>query len=153
MPWNAPFKIGDYLSDPLVRTDLRPPAERALYIVSRQPWRSKLPDQRDSVLYVGQSNDVRYRLGQLIGDALGFTGDSPGYSGSYYHSGGHRLWQYCLQEHVSVSTLFLAWYTSCVCLDCGEIALIGQLKPLLARGVPVQCAIHTPVLPLAQVCP
>jgi hypothetical protein len=153
MAWSVPYRIGDYLSDPISRIRLRPPTDNGLYVVSLRPWQNAAPQQTDAVLHVGQSGNLRQRLGQLIGDCFGYTGDNPAYGDSYYHSGGHRIWHHCMQHSINPADLFLGWCLLPVCLDCGEIGFFRDLTPLLGRGVPSRCAVHNPLLPLSQVCP
>ncbi len=40
---------------------------------------------------------LRYQIGRLLGDLLGFTGDNPSSEEAYQHKGGHSVWaHYCL---------------------------------------------------------
>ena len=149
MAWSVPLKIIDYLSDPARQQHLRPPETPGVYVISERCWAGAEPAKSAGVLYVGQSGYLRYRIGQLSADMLGFTGDNPGYSGSYYHSGGHQIWHHCLGHNAPAHLLYFAWYANCHCLDCAEIGLIRLLAPSLNRARPGTCVQHPQILPLA----
>jgi hypothetical protein len=148
MSWSNPLKIADYLSDPAGQHYLRPPEAPGIYVIPERLWAGSEPAKRDGVLYVGQSAYLGYRVGQLLADILGFTGDDPGYSGSYYHSGGHQIWQHCLRHKPPAHLLYIVWYANCHCLDCAEIGLIASLDPPLNTNKAGGCTQQPEKLPL-----
>src|SRR5271154_2527745 len=74
--WVGPFRIGDYLAKVVSGRDSRPPDAPGVYVLSEQAWNG-LPDRRAGLIYAGQTHYLRYRIGQLLCDLLGFTGDDP----------------------------------------------------------------------------
>jgi hypothetical protein len=153
MSWSVPRELSDFFSDPVAQRDSRAPAEPGLYVLSERRWTASEPTSQDEVLYVGQGGNLRFRIGQLTSEVFGFTGEDPRYAGSYYHSGGHRVWHHCVTHEVPVQSLCIAWFTGCRCLDCGEVRLIKQLKPRLNSRLPETCADHSPVLSLSEALP
>lgn len=147
MPWSTPLRLSDYFSNPMGQRYRRPPAGSGVYAVSCHSWTGREPKPEALVLYVGQSAYLRYRIGQFVGDALGFTGDDRRYAGSYFHIGGHRVWYHCETHRLPIQSLFIAWHPDCCCLDCAEGGLIDLLNPpcnAAARG----CAQHSQRLAL-----
>src|SRR5579885_3585104 len=76
MSWQGPHKIGDYLATVVHSPWQRPPEAAGVYLVSEKPWRG-LPTEADRILYVSQAAYLRYQIGRLLCDLLGFTGDDP----------------------------------------------------------------------------
>jgi hypothetical protein len=76
MSWQGPYRLGDNRGDIFTNTLIRPPPSAGIYVVSENNWRTT-PDAGAQPLYVGRSNYLRSRLGDLLSDMLGFTGDEP----------------------------------------------------------------------------
>jgi hypothetical protein len=113
-------QIAEYLETVVRSPDLRPPDAPGVYVISEQPWR-EMPSKTSGILYVGQAMYLRRRIGQLLCDLMGFTGDEYSDRESYEHRGGHRLWHcYCLARGVEPSSLYVGWCSQCLCLDCAE---------------------------------
>ena len=110
-----------------------------------------MPAETDKILYVGQAPYLRYQIGRLLGDLLGFTGDNPSSEEAYQHKGGHSVWaHYCLPRQIEPAKLYLCWCSECVCVACAEAKLLEMMitGPHRVRI----CAAHRPVLELAQNC-
>src|ERR1700687_5924447 len=129
MNWQEPYLLRDWLSQPFLHRDRRPPESDGIYVLSERHW-NRQPEAQAGILYVGQAQFLRDRIGRLVAEILGFTGDNPSYGGSYYHSGGHRLWHgHCLKMNTEPIEFFLGWYAKPQCLDCGETGLIRLFSP------------------------
>src|SRR5216683_3886507 len=128
MNWHNPQLLRDWLSQPLLHRNSRPPEGSGIYVVSEQPWVDR-PDAKAEVLWVGQARYLRDRIRRLVAEILGFTTETPGYAGSYYHNGGHKIWLYCLGQNKEPLDLFLGWHMGCACLNCAEAELIKALNP------------------------
>jgi hypothetical protein len=87
MSWAGPNKIGDFLNSVAHSPWKRPPEKAGVYVVSDKPW-EEVPATADGVLYVGQATYLRYQIGRLLCDLLGFTGDNPSGEEAYQHKGG-----------------------------------------------------------------
>jgi hypothetical protein len=150
MSWAGPHKINDYLGSVAQSPWKRPPEAPGVYIVSEKPWRD-LPTEADGVLYVGQAAYLRYQIGRLMCDLLGFTSDNPSAEEAYQHRGGHSLWShYCLPNQIEPARLHLAWCSECLCLACAETKL---LEIMVAGPHRVRtCTVHRPALDLGQNC-
>ena len=145
MNWEGPNKIGDYLASVARNPWKRPPEKAGVYVLSEKAWRD-LPKKADGVIYVGQAAYLRYQIGRLLVDLLGFTGDS---EEAYQHKGGHTLWShYCLPRQIEPADLYLGWCSDCLCLACAETKLL-EMMTIGARRVNI-CAMHRPVLDLWQ---
>ncbi len=150
MSWEGPHKIGDYLGGVAHSPWKRPPERAGVYVVSEKPWRD-VPTEADKILYVGQAAYLRYQIGRLLGDLLGFTGDNPSSEEAYQHKGGHSVWaHYCLPRQIEPAKLYLGWCSECVCVACAEAKLLEMMSTSLRR-VKICCK-HRPVLDLWQNC-
>jgi hypothetical protein len=150
MSWEGPHKIIEYLGSVASSGEKRPPERPGVYILTANPWRD-LPTQKDNILYVGQAPYLRYQVGRLLSDLLGFTGDDPSPEEAYQHKGGHSLWsQFCLPRKIEPGWLYLGWCSTCVCVACAETKLLEMMitGPQMSRI----CAAHRPVLDLGQNC-
>jgi hypothetical protein len=150
MSWEGPHKISDYLGNVANSSWKRPPEGPGVYIVSENPWRD-MPTRDDNILYVAQAAYLRYHMGRLLCDLLGFTGDNPSAEEAYQHKGGHLLWShYCLPRKIEPSRLYLGWCSACICMACAETRLLEMMTtgPHRVRI----CAAHRPVLNLEQNC-
>jgi hypothetical protein len=148
MSWEGPHRIGDYLGSVAHSPWKRPPEKAGVYIVAEKPWRD-LPSKADGILYVGQATYLRYQIGRLLCDLLGFTGDSTSADEANQHKGGHWLWShYCLPSRIEPAALHLGWCSECMCLACAETKLLEMIStgPHRLRV----CAIHRPVLDFRQ---
>ncbi len=95
---------------------------------------------------------LRYRIGQLLTDLLGFIGDDRADGEAYQHYGGHRLWhRYCLEHGVEPLDLYFAWYSQCECLDCAEAKLL-ELVPKDWKSPHRGCSRYSPILELSSNC-
>lgn len=150
MSWGGPHKIGDYLSNVAHSPWKRPPERAGVYVISEKPWRD-VPTEADQILYVGQAAYLRYQIGRLLCDLLGFTGDNPSSEEAYQHKGGHSLWShYCLPHKIEPARLYLGWSSECLCIACAESKLL-ELMITGPHRVRV-CAAHQPCLDLRQNC-
>jgi hypothetical protein len=150
MSWEGPYKIGDYLATVARSPWQRPPEAAGVYVISEKPWQS-LPTKAARILYVGQAAYLRYQIGRLLCDLLGFTGDNSSAEEAYQHKGGHSLWShYCLPQQIEPVRLYLGWCTECLCLTCAEIALLEMMVTGPHR-VPI-CPLHRPPMNLRQNC-
>jgi hypothetical protein len=148
--WEDPRHLGDWLSHPLLNRDLRPPMERGIYIVTEKSWTGS-PHADSGVIYIGKAGSLRDRTGRLVAEILGFTTETLGWDGSYYHSGGHRIWtDYCLLDNVEPLTLYLGWLVGCECLNCAESQLIRRYDPRCNANGGSICRMHVPPLSLEQ---
>ena len=150
MNWQGPYKISEYLNSVAQSPWKRPPERTGIYVVSEEPW-DDLPTEASRILYAGQAAYLRYQIGRLTCDLLGFTGDDPSAEEAYEHKGGHLLWtQYCLPHRIEPSRLFLAWCSECICTACAETKLLEMMVtgPNRVRI----CAAHRPALDLRQNC-
>jgi len=83
MSWEGPHRISDYLGNVANSPWKRPPEAPGVYIVSENPWRY-MPTHNDNILHVGQAAYLRYHVGRLLCDLLGFTGDNPSAEEAYH---------------------------------------------------------------------
>jgi hypothetical protein len=144
--WAGPFMIGDYLGNVVRDRNLRPPDAPGVYVISERSWQL-LPNREAGILYVGQAQYLRYRIGQLLPDLFGFTSDDRADREAYEHRGGHSLWhRYCVETGVEPLNLFLAWHARCECLDCTE-ATLRELMPIEWKSAARRaCSRHHPSL-------
>jgi len=150
MSWEGPHRISDYLGNVANSPWKRPPEGPGVYIVSENPWRD-MPTHNDNILYVGQAAYLRYHVGRLLCDLLGFTSDNSSAEEAYQHKGGHSLWShYCLPRKIEPARLYLGWCSACICVACAETKLLEMMitGPHRVRI----CAAHRPVLDLWQNC-
>jgi len=150
--WTGACRIGDYLSNVIRDRDSRPPDSSGVYIVTERPW-YEMPAKTSGIIYVGQARYLRRRIGEMLCDLLGFTGDE--YSGgeAYEHRGGHFLWHYfCIARAIEPSSLYLGWCSPCRCLDCAE-AKLSELMDIRWKLYPTRsCELHAPALELFHNC-
>ena len=150
MSWEGPHKIIDYLGSVASNSGKRPPEVPGVYVLTANPWRG-LPTQKDNILYVGQAPYLRYQVGRLLCDLLGFTGDDPSAEEAYQHKGGHSLWsQFCLPRKIEPGWLYIAWCSTCICVACAENGLLDMMITGPRPGK--ICTSHKPVLDLKQNC-
>jgi len=117
------FRFGEYLGNVVRDRNLRPRDAPGVYVVSERSWKL-LPNREAGILYVGQAQYLRYRIGQLLPDLFGFTSDDRADREAYEHRGGHSLWhRYCVEAGLEPLNLFLAWRARSECLDCTEANL------------------------------
>jgi hypothetical protein len=150
MSWAGPYKIGAFLNSVAHRPGERPPEKAGVYIVCENPWK-EVPAAADGVLYVGRAPYLRYQIGRLLCDLLGFTGDNPSGEEAYQHKGGHALWShYCLPRRIEPANLYLGWCAECLCLACAEMKLLEMMRVGPHRTT--ICTVHRPALELRQNC-
>jgi len=143
--WRGPFRIGYYLSNVVRDRRLRPPDLPGVYVVSERSWLAP-PNRESGIIYVGQAHYLRYRIGQLLMDLLGFTSDDRADGEAYEHRGGHSLWhRYCLERGTEPVDLYIAWYPECECLDCAEAKLL-ELVRAEWKAPSRSCSRHIPAL-------
>ena len=150
--WTRAYRIGDYFGNVIRHRDSRPPESEGVYVVSEDPW-DEIPNKSSGIIYVGQARYLLSRIGALLCDLLGFTGDEYSEGEAYEHSGGHFLWHYyCLANSVEPSNLYVGWCSPCRCLDCAEARLRESidLRWNLYRNKP--CEHHTAALELIDNC-
>jgi len=150
MSWTGPHKIGEFLNTVAHSSGSRPPEKAGVYVICENPWKD-VPTTSDGVLYVGQALYLRYQIGRLLCDLLGFTGDNPSAEEAYQHKGGHSLWtRYCLPRRIEPAKLYLGWCSECLCIGCAETKLLEMMR-IGPHRVTI-CAVHHPVLDLRQNC-
>jgi len=150
MSWAGPNKIDDFLNSVARNPWKRPPEKAGVYVISEKPW-EEVPATADGVLYVGQAAYLRYQIGRLLCDLLGFTGDNPSAEEAYQHKGGHSLWShYCLPRQIEPANLYMGWCSECLCIACAETKLLEMMRTGPHRVT--ICAAHRPVLDLRQNC-
>jgi hypothetical protein len=150
--WAGPFRIGDYLRNVVRDRNLRPPDAPGVYVVSERSW-PVLPNREAGILYIGQAQYLRYRIGQLLPDLFGFTSDDRADREAYEHRGGHSLWhRYCVEASVEPLNLYFAWCPRCRCLDCAEVRLLELAKIEWMSPVRRNCLRHHPQLDLVNNC-
>jgi hypothetical protein len=146
--WRGPHKIIEYVGSVALSPWKRPPEASGVYAISEKPW-GDLPTATSGILYVGQAACLRYQIGRLACDLLGFTGDDPSAEEAYQHKGGHSLWShYCLPQQIEPAQLYLGWCSECLCLACAETKLLEMMVtgPQRVRI----CAVHRPALDLRE---
>lgn len=154
MGWEGPYRIRGFLNELVQRPELRPPDSAGIYVLSQKSWK-EVPDEKCGLLYVGQSQYLRFRMGELFSDLLGVTPDSFDDEEAYKHRGRQADWHWhCLRKHVSPPALWIGWYEAPRCLNRAEINLF-QMVRLIVPGRPtgLKCERHGPVLDLATSCP
>lgn len=150
--WAGPFKIGEYLAGVVSGQSPRLPDAPGVYVVSERTW-SGVPDRTGNLLYAGQAPYLRYRIGQLLCDLLGFTSDDPADGEAYEHRGGHLLWhRYCVARGVEPMNLYFAWCAPCKCMDCALNRLLEMTLFASACGPRRTCEKHNPTLDLIYNC-
>src|SRR5260370_21875095 len=150
--WVGSYRIGDYLSSVIQARDSRPRDSAGIYVVSERAW-DEMPCKSSEILYVGQARYLRRRIGALICDLLGFTGDEYSDGEAYEHSGGHFLWHYyCIAHAVEPLSLYVGWCSPCRCLDCAEAKLRELMDPRWNLYPTRSCEHHTPALELFHNC-
>ena len=150
--WTGACRISEYLTNVVRARDSRPPDSSGVYVVTERPWH-EMPAKTSGILFVGQAIYLRRRIGQLLCDLLGFTGDEYSDGEAYEHSGGHLLWHYyCIARAIEPSSLYLGWCSPCKCLDCAE-AKIRELMDGQWNLYPTRlCERHAPALELFDNC-
>jgi hypothetical protein len=125
--WQGPHKIIEYLSSVAQSPWKRPPEAPGVFAISEKAW-GDLPTKASGILYVGQAAGLRYQIGRLACDLLGFTSDDPSAKEAYQHKGGHSLWlHYCLPHQIEPAQLYLGWCSECLCLACAETKLLEMM--------------------------
>ena len=131
--WVGPFRIQEYLCHVMRDRELRPPDAPGLYVLTERSW-ARAPAREANVLYVGQAQYLRYRIGQFFSELVGFTSDDSAGEEAYQHRGGHQLWhRFCLGRETEPTDLYLAWRTEPECLDCAQ-ARLAELLPMQWRS-------------------
>lgn len=150
--WTGPCRVGDYLSNVIRDRHSRPPESAGVCVVSERPW-EEMPSKSSGILYVGQAKYLRSRIGALLCDLMGFTGDEYGDGEAYEHQGGHFLWHcYCIGHAVEPSSLYVGWCSPCRCLDCAE-ARLSEIMDIRWNSYPIRsCENHIPALELFHNC-
>ena len=146
------YRIGLYLDNVTRDRDSRPPESAGVYVISERPW-NEMPNKSSGIIYVGQARYLRSRIGALLCDLLGFTGDEYSDGEAYEHGGGHFLWHhYCIAHAVEPSNLYVGWCSPCRCLDCAE-AKLRDLMDIRWNWYPTRsCEHHIPALELSHNC-
>lgn len=141
MQWEGPFTIGDLLEECLASGRNWPPERPGVYVVTQRHWAGE-PNWESVILYVGgitgRSNRFITRIGDLIADMHGFFGKDTG-----HHSGGRKLYRWCVENQVHPSSLYIAWKTDFPCPRCAEYEVWKELKPQLNAIAPPKCRIHS----------
>jgi len=150
--WTRAYRIGDYLGNVIRDRDSRPPESAGAYVISERLW-DEMPNKSSGIVYVGQARYLRSRIGALLCDLLGFTGDEYSDAEAYEHRGGHFLWHYyCVAHAVEPSSLYVGWCSPCKCLDCAE-ATLSELMDIRWNLYPTRsCEHHIPALELFHNC-
>jgi hypothetical protein len=150
--WMGPFRIDQYLATVVTARDSRPPDAAGVYVLSERDWKG-MPDERANLIYAAQAPYLRYRIGQLLCDLLGFTGEDPADGDAYEHRGGHLLWhRYCVARGIEPSSLHLAWCSPCKCIDCAENSLLELTRDGSGSALRRSCGKHESMLDLAYNC-
>ena len=150
--WTGVCRIGDYLSNVIRDRDSRPPESSGVYVVSERPWH-EMPTKASGIIYVGQARYLRRRIGELLCDLLGFTGDDYSDGEAYAHRRGRVLWRYyCIAHAVEPSSLYLGWCSHCKCLDCAEAKLRELMEVRWNLYPTLSCEYHSPALELFHNC-
>ena len=150
MNWEGPHQIGEYLGSVAQSPGKRPPEAPGVYVVSEKPW-NELPMDTDKILYVGQATYLRYQIGRLMCDLLGFTGDEPSPDEAFQHKGGHSLWSsYCLPHRIEPAKLYFGWCREPLCMICAETRLL-EIMIVGPQRIRI-CQVHRPALDLAPNC-
>ncbi len=129
MPFSKPITFRTFLTAPIEAETLMPPRQAGVYVVTRKEWDGGGNPPENDVVYVGRTTALLYRTIVLVTDAIGFTGQGKGSANSYYHSGGHNIWEAWKEKRLSRDprTLYLSWNTDC-CEACEEIKLYEQCR-------------------------
>jgi hypothetical protein len=147
-----PFKIGEYLSAVGCGHNPRPPDAAGVYVVSEKTWKGA-PDATANLLYAGQARYLRYRIGQLLRDLLGFTSDDAADGEAYVHRGRHLLWhRYCRARGVEPTELYFACCAPCKCTNCALKKLLEMTLFASACTPQRACDQHNPALELTDNC-
>lgn len=133
--WTRAYLIGDYLSNLIRDRDSRPPNSEGVFLVSERPW-DEMPSKFSGIVYVGQSESLRRRIGQLLCDL-------------YDHHSDHFLWHHCCTARgLEPSRLYLGWGAPCRCPDCAEVKLRELMETPWNLWPARSCEHHTPALEL-----
>ncbi len=114
LKWSDPHSIRDIVFD----VGLRPPDAPGVYVLTRDV--TGVPDGPLSVLYVGKSEHLLGRFGDLAFGLLRF--------GVFRHTAAVRLLVYCADRELDPLDLGYAWAVA-DCARCAEIELHSQLWP------------------------
>lgn len=141
MNWKGPVTISELLDRCLDSSFPKLPESNGVYLISRKTW-DKQPTQDCIPLYVGsntgKSNRFRTRVGDMIADMFGFFGMATG-----HHSGGQKLYKYCMEQQLNPKELHLGWVEECSCVRCAENAAYDQFRPtLINKNRPTRCTEH-----------
>jgi hypothetical protein len=145
MPFSKPIAFRRLLNAPIDEPNLLPPRQLGVYVVTQHDWPGVEDPPAGDVVYVGRTTALLYRIIVLITDAIGFTGEGKGSGNSYYHSGGHNIWEERNRKlgGLDPRTLYVSWKSDC-CEACEEIRLHEKHKndqSFVAVGTPPRCTI------------
>jgi hypothetical protein len=150
--WAGPFRIGDYLANVTRQREARPPDASGVYVLTERTWQT-MPTKQANIVYAGQAQYLRYRIGQLLCDLFGFTGDDSADGDAYEHRGGHLVWhRYCIARNMEPLNLYVGWCTPCNCMDCAEARLLDLMAIGLGSAARRTCHRHSPMLDLLDAC-
>src|SRR5262249_50397414 len=105
--WDGPFVLGKWITSFLDMTGGDWPPERpGVYVVSLASWRDR-PSRKERILYVGCSETLARRIGDLVQVLLGFY--SVEGTKSFGPHPGWRIRDYCYSNDrdIKVGDLFL----------------------------------------------
>jgi hypothetical protein len=131
--WVGSFTIEQLMSN-CMNDVFRPSASNSVYLVSKEPWESH-PSGGCDPLYVGGSTQLRFRIGDLIADMLGFFPPR-------HHPGGQSLYDYCKRNSLSPLYLHIGWLDKCGCTECAEYYFWEELEPELNVRAPQRKCKH-----------
>jgi len=141
--WTGPFPLRRLVEHCIDPEQPWPPADGILYFVSRRIW-DGTPSPACEPLYVGgltgRSERMTTRVGDLVADLLGFFGGGTG-----HHSGGQRLYEWCLEHAVHPLELHVGWLEDpAACRRCTEVEWNARLTPAFNAVAPPACRDHGP---------
>src|SRR5262249_21196087 len=127
------FALGQWVGSFLDMTGGDWPPERpGVYVVSLEKWQ-RCPSEQEKILYVGCSQNLLERIGDLVQVLLGFYNSPEGPKEVGRHTGWKIREYSCNKPHIrqyKVANLFLGWAaTSVPCHSCVETDLVSILKP------------------------
>ncbi len=131
MAWTGPFKFRDYLEAASIKAQAvefpRPPKSSGVYLVSPVTW-EHVPSE---AFYVGNSTNLRERIGYFVFWMLGFEA-------RVRHYGGEKLRVECQTFDRNPLDYYIAWRTD-GCRECFEAELVEVLKPKANQPQPKRC--------------
>jgi len=133
LTWAGPFAVREWITSFLDRSDCDwPPEVPGVYAVSLEKWQER-PSESNTILYVGCSENLLGRVGDLVSVLLGFYDSGAGAKPIGRHSGWKIRKFCCASPHVRsimIGDLFFGWAaTSVPCHSCIETELVQRLKP------------------------